>query len=245
MNSLLIKYDNLIVIAQPSNQFNQEPLSGRRLLKHINRKFRPHRRMYFLEKAEINGPNTPPLFEFLKTEAKLHPRDYTNRISWNYEKFLVGKDGVVIKRFSPNTTPNQMEGYIVQALTRRMATTTAAPVATQAVTSTNRPPTITERITVRPVRIRIASKQLNKGRRPASNRIKHRARNYNQPPEDDVTSESTTHKVTITKYQCTKNTCVQTKTVTHNGATVEKLVWDCSLCCTGRNCKPCQCVKRV
>ncbi len=52
-------------------------------------------------KIDVNGPNTSPLYDWLKT-AK--PGD----ISWNFTKFLVSKQGEVIERFEPKTTPEEI-----------------------------------------------------------------------------------------------------------------------------------------
>ncbi|MDI1301124.1 MAG: glutathione peroxidase [bacterium] len=53
------------------------------------------------EKIEVNGPERAPLYAWLAGETAAFPGD----ITWNFEKFLIGRDGEVKARFSPRTTP--------------------------------------------------------------------------------------------------------------------------------------------
>jgi glutathione peroxidase len=53
-------------------------------------------------KIEVNGPNTHPVFKFLKSEKGGLLGD---NIKWNFTKFLVDRDGNVIDRYAPQTTP--------------------------------------------------------------------------------------------------------------------------------------------
>ncbi|HUW41767.1 MAG TPA: glutathione peroxidase [Rectinemataceae bacterium] len=61
-------------------------------------------------KVEVNGAGTHPLFAFLKASLPgiLGSRD----IKWNFTKFLVGRDGVPIRRFSPRTPPERLASVI-------------------------------------------------------------------------------------------------------------------------------------
>ena len=52
-------------------------------------------------KIDVNGKNADPLYDFLKSEKK--GLLGSKAIKWNFTKFLVNKDGQVIKRYSPNT----------------------------------------------------------------------------------------------------------------------------------------------
>lgn len=57
-------------------------------------------------KVDVNGPTAAPLYAYLREQA---PREDGNTdISWNFAKFLVDKDGTVIKRYSPRTTPEEI-----------------------------------------------------------------------------------------------------------------------------------------
>jgi glutathione peroxidase len=67
-------------------------------------------------KVAVNGPDTHPLYVFLKSsEPGLLG---TEGIKWNFTKFLVGRDGKVIKRYAPATKPEAIEADIVSALGR-------------------------------------------------------------------------------------------------------------------------------
>ena len=57
-------------------------------------------------KVEVNGPNTHPLFQYLRTERKGILR--SEAIKWNFTKFLVGRDGEVLERFGSAVTPAQI-----------------------------------------------------------------------------------------------------------------------------------------
>ena len=65
-----------------------------------------------LPKIEVMG-EYPSLYRFLKKEAK---GTLGNTIKWNFTKFLIGRDGKVLKRFAPNVRPMEMEAAIVEAL---------------------------------------------------------------------------------------------------------------------------------
>ena len=64
-------------------------------------------------KIEVNGDGTHPLFRWLKKERS---GLLGGAIKWNFTKFLVGKDGQVLKRFSPTTDPAKISGKIEEAL---------------------------------------------------------------------------------------------------------------------------------
>ncbi|MDV3441781.1 glutathione peroxidase [Pseudomonas otitidis] len=55
-------------------------------------------------KMDVNGASRHPLYRLLAGEGAEFPGD----ITWNFEKFLVGKDGRVLARFSPRTTPEDL-----------------------------------------------------------------------------------------------------------------------------------------
>jgi glutathione peroxidase len=62
----------------------------------------------------VNGSQASPLFQYLKKEAR--GALGSERIKWNFTKFLVGKDGKVLKRFAPLTKPEDIQGEIEKAL---------------------------------------------------------------------------------------------------------------------------------
>jgi glutathione peroxidase len=65
-------------------------------------------------KLEVNGPRRHSLYRLLAGEGAEFPGD----ITWNFEKFLVGKDGRVLARFSPRTTPD--DPVVVQAIEKAL-----------------------------------------------------------------------------------------------------------------------------
>ncbi|WP_426140969.1 glutathione peroxidase [Pseudomonas sp. DWP3-1-2] len=66
------------------------------------------------DKLEVNGPHRHPLYRLLAGEGAEFPGD----ITWNFEKFLVGKNGGVIARFSPRTAPD--DPVVIQAIEKAL-----------------------------------------------------------------------------------------------------------------------------
>ena len=66
-------------------------------------------------KLEVNGPQRHSLYRLLAGEGAEFPGD----ITWNFEKFLVGKDGRVLARFSPRTSPD--DPAVTQAIEKALA----------------------------------------------------------------------------------------------------------------------------
>ncbi|MEE2653839.1 MULTISPECIES: glutathione peroxidase [Spongiibacter] len=114
LQALYDKYADkgLVIIGSPCNQFaNQEPgdseaIQGNCLINYGVS-------FPITEKIEVNGKGAHPLFAYLKKAA---PGTLTNAVKWNFTKFLVGKDGQPIKRYSPTTKPEQLEADIEAAL---------------------------------------------------------------------------------------------------------------------------------
>ena len=55
--------------------------------------------------VKVNGSDADPMFEYLKEAA---PGSLGKAIKWNFNKFLISRDGQSIKRFSPQTSPEKM-----------------------------------------------------------------------------------------------------------------------------------------
>jgi glutathione peroxidase len=66
------------------------------------------------EKINVNGENAHPLYQFLKKEATGFLG--TKSIKWNFTKFLIDRDGNVIKRYGSSTTPKEIEEDIKKLL---------------------------------------------------------------------------------------------------------------------------------
>lgn len=62
--------------------------------------------MFKPKQVDVNGPSTAPVYQFLKSSAGGILGDL---IKWNFEKFLVDKNGKVVQRYPPTTSPFQIE----------------------------------------------------------------------------------------------------------------------------------------
>ena len=69
-----------------------------------------------MAKVDVNGKKAHPLFEWLKSEKK---GLLGGRIQWNFTKFLIGRDGAVIDRYSPKTEPADLAAAVRAALTEQ------------------------------------------------------------------------------------------------------------------------------
>ncbi|CAO4147699.1 Glutathione peroxidase [Methylorubrum thiocyanatum] len=103
----------LVVLGLPCNQFGaQEPGDAAAIEQFCSLTYDVT--FPVLAKIEVNGPGADPLYVDLKRER---PGLFgTQGIKWNFTKFLIGRDGRVIERFSPSTKPAALEGAIEQAL---------------------------------------------------------------------------------------------------------------------------------
>ena len=100
------------VLGFPCNQFaNQDPGTDEEILSFCNLNYGVTFPVF--SKIEVNGTNEHPLFKYLKSKASGF---FSKRIKWNFTKFLVDKNGKVIKRFNPATKPEQLEKYIEELL---------------------------------------------------------------------------------------------------------------------------------
>ena len=90
------------VLAFPCNQFGgQEPGSAEEIAEFCQVNFSTTFPLF--GKVDVNGANADPLFDWLKTEA---PGVLGSKaIKWNFTKFLVGRDGQVVKRYGPADKP--------------------------------------------------------------------------------------------------------------------------------------------
>jgi len=95
------------VLAFPCNQFfNQEPGTMEEISNFCKMNYGVTFPLF--EKIEVNGSNAHPLFDYL---SKALPGFLNmNFIKWNFTKFLVDKQGIPYKRYSPSTPPDQLEG---------------------------------------------------------------------------------------------------------------------------------------
>jgi glutathione peroxidase len=66
------------------------------------------------EKVDVNGPAAHPLYQFLKHEQP--GLLGTEKIKWNFTKFLVNRNGGVIKRYAPADTPESIDADVAALL---------------------------------------------------------------------------------------------------------------------------------
>jgi glutathione peroxidase len=95
-----LKDRNFTVIGFPCNQFGaQEPGTEQQIVEFCQTTFDVTFPMS--SKLEVNGADRHPLYQFLTSPDTGVAGD----ITWNFEKFLVGRDGTVLKRYPPPTKP--------------------------------------------------------------------------------------------------------------------------------------------
>jgi glutathione peroxidase len=103
----------LAVLGFPSNQFgNQDPGTNEEIGAFCVQNYGVSFPM--MEKIEVNGPGAAPLYKWLTKEAP--GLLGSTAIKWNFTKFLIGKDGRVLKRYASLDTPASMERDIERAL---------------------------------------------------------------------------------------------------------------------------------
>jgi glutathione peroxidase len=101
------------ILAFPCNQFKQQEKGNDAEIKQFC-DLRFNIKFPLFSKIEVNGENTHPLFTFLKSKAPGIMG--SKRIKWNFTKFLVNKEGEVVKRYAPTTKPEAIESDIKNLL---------------------------------------------------------------------------------------------------------------------------------
>jgi glutathione peroxidase len=115
MQALYEKYNDkgFEILAFPCNQFGaQEPGTADEIKSFCSTNFNVTFPLF--AKIDVNGDNADPLYKYLKYQAP--GAMGTAAIKWNFSKFLVGKDGKVIKRIPTQTKPIDIEADIEQLL---------------------------------------------------------------------------------------------------------------------------------
>ncbi|KAK8928770.1 putative glutathione peroxidase 5 [Platanthera zijinensis] len=114
LTDLYNKYKNrdFVVLAFPCNQFlKQEPGTSEDAKEFACTRYKAEYPIF--QKVRVNGSGASPVYKFLK-DSKCNP--FGSRIKWNFTKFLIGRDGKVISRYSPTTAPLSIEKDIQKAL---------------------------------------------------------------------------------------------------------------------------------
>ncbi|MDQ7091913.1 MAG: glutathione peroxidase [Methylococcales bacterium] len=101
--------DKFVVLAFPCNQFgHQEPENNTEINKFCQLNYQVSFPVF--AKIEVNGRNAEPLFTYLKSQQRgllgISP------IKWNFTKFLIDKNGAVVQRYAPITSPSKLTSDI-------------------------------------------------------------------------------------------------------------------------------------
>ncbi len=103
----------LVVLGFPCNQFgSQDPGSNDEIAQFCQRNYGVDFPM--MSRIEVNGSGADPLYRWLTSEAP--GLLGIKAIKWNFTKFLVGKDGQVVKRYSPQEAPSALAKDIEAAI---------------------------------------------------------------------------------------------------------------------------------
>ena len=110
LEALYQKYKDqgLVIVGFPCDQFaHQEPGSDEQIAEFC----RINHGVTFplMKKVDVNGKDAHPIYKYLKSETK---GLLGSSIKWNFTKFLINRDGTVIKRYAPTVTPAKMENDI-------------------------------------------------------------------------------------------------------------------------------------
>ena len=102
----------LVILGFPCDQFgHQEPGDSDEIGAFCERNYGVTFPMF--EKIDVNGDDAHPLYQWLRSEKG---GVLGSRIKWNFTKFLIGRDGQVIKRYGSTTTPEKIAPDIEKAL---------------------------------------------------------------------------------------------------------------------------------
>ena len=107
------KDQGLEILGFPCNQFGgQEPGSDSEIGQFCSLNYGVT--FPVLSKVQVNGPEAIPLYQYLKKEAP--GLLGTEAIKWNFTKFLVDRNGKIVDRFAPTSTPESLESAIEKLL---------------------------------------------------------------------------------------------------------------------------------
>lgn len=108
------KDQGLVILGFPCNQFaKQEPGKEEEIVSFCTLNYGVS--FPVMEKVDVNGKEEHPVYQHLKSQKK---QLGMKAIKWNFEKFLVGKNGDVVQRFSSLTKPEDIEQYITAELAK-------------------------------------------------------------------------------------------------------------------------------
>ncbi len=114
LETLYRKYagNGLVILGFPCNQFgHQEPGNAETISATCEVNYGVTFPIF--EKSDVNGPHAHPLFRWLTEKM---PGILGRRVQWNFTKFLIGRDGTPLRRYTPITPPEKLEADIRAAL---------------------------------------------------------------------------------------------------------------------------------
>ncbi|MBQ8518191.1 MAG: glutathione peroxidase [Agathobacter sp.] len=114
LQDLYEKYQaqGLEILDFPCNQFgNQAPGTEEEIEDFCQSRYGVTFKMF--KKVEVNGENEAPIFTYLKSQKG---GMMGSKIKWNFTKFLVDRNGNVVERFAPTTTPEQIDAAVAKLL---------------------------------------------------------------------------------------------------------------------------------
>jgi len=100
------KKDGLRILAFPTNEFGQQEKGSNKEIKKFCQKNYGVSFDIFA-KTTVNGADANPIYKYLKGEKRGFL--WTEAIKWNFTKFLVDKDGKILKRYAPSSAPETIE----------------------------------------------------------------------------------------------------------------------------------------
>lgn len=106
------KDKGLVILGFPCNQFGgQEPGTEKDIQENCLINYGVSFQMF--SKIDVNGKNESPIYTLLKKEKSTF---LGSKIKWNFAKFLLDKDGKVVRRYSPTTIPSKLKKQIESLL---------------------------------------------------------------------------------------------------------------------------------
>lgn len=113
LQTLYDKYgkDGFVILGFPCNQFGkQEPGTNEQIAEFCSKNYGVTFDMF--DKIEVNGPSAAPLYKYLTSE-ETNPK-YAGKIEWNFQKYLIGRNGEVVAKFNARLKPSAAE--VVQTI---------------------------------------------------------------------------------------------------------------------------------
>ncbi len=114
------KSQEFVVLGFPANEFGeQEPGTNQEIQKFCTETYKVDFPMF--SKIVVKGEGIAPLYDYL-TNPTTNPK-FAGPITWNFEKFLISRDGKVVARFEPDTSPDSPE--VVQEIEAQLTKKTS------------------------------------------------------------------------------------------------------------------------